>query len=41
MACRETIEALIPRIDGLMESMSVPIPEGEVKEEKRREILKG
>jgi len=39
MACRQTIESLIPRVEGLAQSLGVPIPEGEVKEEERRKIL--
>ena len=31
----------MPRIEGLTESLSKPIREGEVKEEERRKILKG
>jgi hypothetical protein len=40
MACRQTIESLVPRVEGLAESLSAPAPEGEVKEEKRRTALK-
>ena len=40
MANRETIEALIPRIEGLAESLSVPAPDGEIKEIKRRQKLR-
>ena len=40
IACRQTIESLIPRVEGLAESLSTPVPEGEVKEEGRRTILK-
>ena len=38
IACRKTIELLIPRVEGLMESMSEPALGGE--EEKRRTIFK-
>jgi hypothetical protein len=31
---------LIPRVEGLAESLNGPVPEGEAKEEKRRETLK-
>ena len=40
IACRKTIESLMPRVERLAESLSTPIPEGEVKEEERRKILK-
>jgi hypothetical protein len=40
MACRQTIESLMPRVEWLAESLSAPAPEGEVKEEERRTILK-
>jgi len=40
MACRQTIESLIPRVEQLAGLLSAPVPEGEVKEEDRREILK-
>jgi len=39
MACRQTIESLIPRVEGLAQSLSSPVPEGEFKEEERRKIL--
>jgi hypothetical protein len=31
----------MPRVEQLAESLSAPVPEGEVKEEERRTILKG
>ena len=40
IACRQTIESLMPRIEGLVESLSAPVPQGEIKEEKRREVLR-
>jgi len=40
MVNRQTIESLIPRVEGLAESLSTPVPEGEVKERGRREVLK-
>ena len=40
MANRETVESLIPRVEGLAESLSIPAPEGEVKEIRRRQKLK-
>ena len=40
MANRESIESLIPRVDGLAESLSAPAPEGETEEIKRRKKLK-
>ena len=40
MANRESIESLIPRVDGLAESLSAPVPEGEIKEITRRQKLK-
>ena len=40
MACRQTIESLMPRVEKLAESLSAPVPEGEDKEEERRDILK-
>jgi len=40
MACRETIESLVPRVEGLAESLSEPVPEDEVREQERREALK-
>jgi hypothetical protein len=39
MANRDTIESLIPRIEGLAESLKEPAPEGEVKEIERRDKL--
>jgi hypothetical protein len=40
MANRESITSLLPRVEGLAESLSSPAPEGEVKEIKRRKELK-
>ena len=40
VACRQTIESLMPRVEQLAESLSKPAPEGETGEEERREILK-
>ena len=40
MTCRKTIESLMPRVEGLAQSLSVPVPEGEAKEEERRRSLK-
>ena len=40
VANRETIESLIPRVEGLAKSLSTPVPEGEVKEIKRRQELR-
>jgi hypothetical protein len=40
MANRQTIESFIPRVEGLAESLSVPVPKGEIKEKGRREVLK-
>jgi len=39
MACRQTIESLIPRVEALAQSLGSPVPEGEFKEEERRKIL--
>ena len=39
MANRESIQSLIPRVEGLAESLSAPAPEGEVKEIERRQTL--
>ena len=39
MANRKTVESLVPRIEGLAESLKEPAPEGEVKEIERREKL--
>jgi len=33
------MESLIPRVEGLAESLSVPALEGEVKEQERRKVL--
>ena len=38
-ANRESIESLIPRVEGLAESLKSPAPEGEADEIKRREVL--
>lgn len=40
VANRGSIESLIPRIEGLAESLTEPVPDGEVKEINRREALK-
>ena len=40
MANRQTVESLIPRVEGLAESMRTPVPEGEIKERDRRDVLK-
>jgi hypothetical protein len=40
MACRKKVESLIPRVEGLGQSLNGPVPDGEVKEEERREVLK-
>jgi len=40
MANRQTVESLIPRVEGLAESLRAPVPEGEIKERDRREALK-
>ena len=40
VANRESIQSLVPRIEGLAESLSEPAPEGEIKEIKRRQKLK-
>ena len=34
------MESLIPRIEGLAKSLCDPIPESEVKEHERREVLR-
>ena len=39
-ANREVINSLIPRIDGLADSLSTPAPEGEIEEINRRKELK-
>jgi hypothetical protein len=31
----------MPRVEGLMQSLGAPVPEGDAKEERRRRILKG
>ena len=36
----QTIEPLMPRVEGLAESLRAPVPEGEIGEAKRRKILK-
>jgi len=33
------VELLIPRVDGLADSFSEPVPEGEIRERGRRDIL--
>ena len=40
ITCRKTIESLLPRVEGLVESLSVPAPGSEIEEEKRREVFK-
>jgi hypothetical protein len=40
MANHESIESLIPRVEGLAESLNTPAPEGEVKEIERRQKLR-
>ena len=40
VANRESIQSLVPRVEGLAESLSEPAPEGEIKEIKRRQKLK-
>ena len=40
MANRQTVESLIPRVEGLAESLRTPVPEGEIKERDRRDVLK-
>jgi hypothetical protein len=40
MTCRKKVELLIPRVGGLAQSLDGPVPNGEVKEEERRELLK-
>jgi hypothetical protein len=40
IANRGSIESLIPRVEGLAESLITPAPEDEVKEIKRRQKLK-
>jgi hypothetical protein len=39
MANHKTIRSLIPRVQGLADSLSTPAPEGEIKEMKRRKAL--
>jgi len=34
------MESLVPRVERLADSLSAPVPEGEVEEEGRRTILK-
>ena len=34
-----TIESLVPRVEALVESLRTPVPEGDVKEQKRRKNL--
>ena len=40
MGCRQTIESLIPRVEGLAKSLNQPVPEDEIREQARREVLK-
>ena len=40
MANRETIESLVPRVEGLAKSLSKPAPKDEIKEIVRRQELK-
>ena len=40
MANRKIIESLIPRVEGLAQSLSSPAPEGEIEEIERRKILR-
>ena len=40
MANRESIESLLPRVEGLGESLNTPAPEGEIKEIERRKALR-
>ena len=40
MANRGIIESLIPRIEGLAQSLSSPVSEGEIEEIERRKILR-
>ena len=39
MANRESIESLIPRVEGLAKSLGASAPEGETEEIERREAL--
>ena len=39
MANRESIESLIPRVEGLAKSLRPPAPKGEIKEIQRRQEL--
>ena len=39
MACRRTVESLIPRVKELAQSLGTPVPPGEVMEEQRRKTL--
>jgi hypothetical protein len=39
VANRKTIKSLIPRVEGLVKSLSTPVPENETKEIERREEL--
>ena len=39
MACRRTIESLIPRVKELGQSLSAPVPQDQIKEEERRKAL--
>ena len=40
MACRQAVELLISRLEGLAQLLSTPVSEGEVMEEERRKALK-
>jgi hypothetical protein len=39
MANRKTLKSLVPRVEGLAESLKEPPPEGEVREIERRQDL--
>ena len=41
MACRQTIQSLIPRVERLGESLNGPAPEGEGGEEEKRRVSNG
>ena len=40
MANRKIIESLLPRAEGLAQSLSSPAPEGEIEEIERRKVLR-
>ena len=40
IACRKTIESLMPRVERLAELLSTPVPEGKAKQEEGGTILK-